>query len=469
MDYLPLFLDLKNKSCLVIGGGPVACRKIELLLRAGAQVTCLSESFCDRLAALPGEEKNLKLDQGSWDEWQDEYARLSILVAATDNEPLNAEIAKLASEKNVLCNVVSDARDSSFIFPAIVDRNPVIAAVSSGGNAPVLTRLLRGRLEAAIPSAFGSLANLATQFRSEVKTRLSNITQRRAFWEKAFSGTIAELVFTGKQKLAEVALEKELTKWESQDASGEVYLVGAGPGDPDLLTFKALRLMQQADVVLYDALVSKEILDLVKRDAELVYVGKRRSNHALPQEDINQLLVTYAQKGKRVLRLKGGDPFIFGRGGEEIDSLMELGIAFQVVPGITAASGCSAYSGIPLTHRDHAQSVRFITGHLKAGAGDLDLPWQEFLHENQTLVFYMGLNGLAIICNNLIKQGRAKETPIALVERGTTVHQKVHTGTLESMPEYVKSREIHAPTLIIIGNVVTLHRKLAWYSVDQFE
>lgn len=459
MKFLPVFLQLQYKPCLVIGGGPVAARKTELLLKAGALVQCHALDFCDRMQLLQKQyDQHLTLVTGDASSVLTEDFQL--VVAATDNVDLNHQIADQCLASGQLCNTVNDGDKGNFIFPAIIDRDPVIAAVSSSGQAPVLTRLLRGKIEAAVPAAFGNLAELATQKRTLVKQQLSDIQQRREFWESVFSGTVAELIFSGQQKAAEELFDQQLSEATDQIPSGEVYLVGAGPGDPDLLTFKALRLMQQADVVLYDALVSQPILDLVKRDAELIYVGKRKSNHAVPQNDINQLLIDMASQGKRVLRLKGGDPFVFGRGGEEIAGLMERGIPFQVVPGITAANGCAAYAGIPLTHRDHSQSVRFVTGHLKNNS--IDLPWQEFVYPQQTLVFYMGLTGLPVICQRLIEHGRDPQTPIALIERGTTPDQKVHIGTLATMPDIVSERIIHAPTLIIVGDVVQLHSKLSW-------
>jgi uroporphyrin-III C-methyltransferase/precorrin-2 dehydrogenase/sirohydrochlorin ferrochelatase len=350
----------------------------------------------------------------------------------------------------------------SFIFPAIIDRSPIIAAISSSGAAPVLARLLRAKIESMIPAAFGRLASIAEKFRPSVKQQIKIPEHRRIFWEQVFQGAIAELIFAGKDQEAEQQLEKLLNKTNALVDNGEVYLIGAGPGDPDLLTFRALRLMQQADVVVYDRLVSTEILDLTRRDAEKIYVGKQRDNHSLPQESINELLANLAKSGKRVARLKGGDPFIFGRGGEEIETLMEQGIRFQVVPGITAASGCATYAGIPLTHRDHAQSCTFVTGHLKNGL--INLNWQQLAAPNQTIVIYMGLVGLEKICAALIAHGSSQDLPIALVQQGTTQYQRVITGTLLTLPQKIIHEEIKAPTLIIIGTVVNLHNQLSWFN-----
>ena len=336
-----------------------------------------------------------------------------------------------------------------------------MVAVSSGGQSPVLARLLRSRIESIIPSSYGRLAKLVGRFREKVNQKFTTIDERRDFWEQILQGPIAEMVFAGKEQIAEDMLNQQLDIIEEPKPSGEVYLVGAGPGDPDLLTFKALRLMQKADIVLYDRLVSEQIVDLTRRDAERIYVGKARSDHAVPQQDINSLLVKYAKQGKKVLRLKGGDPFIFGRGGEEIQELAQHKIPFQVVPGITAASGCSAYSGIPLTHRDYAQSVRFITGHLKNNS--IDLAWPELVHKHQTLVFYMGLIGLPVISKQLIDHGRGADTPVAIIQQGTTRHQRVLIGTLADIAQKALDEKIKAPTLLIIGEVVNLHEQLNWF------
>ena len=391
---------------------------------------------------------------------------VALVIAATDVPSVNVSVSEHAKQQGLPINVVDQPDLSSFIFPAVIDRSPVVIAVSSGGQSPVLARLLRGKLESVIPASYGRLAGLVGRFREQVKERFSTINERRGFWEFILQGPVAEMVFAGKEDKAEALLENALAAADAeQSAPGEVYLVGGGPGDPDLLTFKALRLMQQADVVVYDRLVSAQVLDLCRRDADRVYVGKARKNHALPQEEINQLLVTLAKQGKRVLRLKGGDPFIFGRGGEEIDQLMAQDIPFQVVPGITSASGCAAYSGIPLTHRDYAQSVRFVTGHLKDDS--CDLPWHELVHEHQTLVIYMGLISLSQICERLIQHGMVSDMPIALIEKGTQPEQRVISGTLETIPELAETAAVKPPALIIVGKVVTLRDRLDWFSRTQ--
>jgi uroporphyrin-III C-methyltransferase/precorrin-2 dehydrogenase/sirohydrochlorin ferrochelatase len=348
-------------------------------------------------------------------------------------------------------------------MPSIVDRSPILVAVGSGGASPVLARLLRARLESMIPAAYGRLSALAARFRDQVKATFKRPENRRRFWEKVFQGPVAEMVFAGQDEAAMATLRSMIEGEIEPDATiGEVYLVGAGPGNPDLLTFRALRLMQQADVVVHDNLVSPAVLDMVRRDAERIYVGKRRANHALPQEEINELLVRLAKEGKRVLRLKGGDPFIFGRGGEEIETLAENKIPFQVVPGITAASGVASYAGIPLTHRDHAQACVFVTGHLKDGSMNLD--WDMLARPHQTIVIYMGLHGLPVLCEKLMEHGLPADTPAAIVQQGTTSRQKVVTGTLKTLPAIAEEARLQAPTLIIVGSVVTLHDKLKWFN-----
>jgi len=297
--------------------------------------------------------------------------------------------------------------------------------------------------------------------RLPVKQALPNVDARRRFWESVLDGQVAELVFSGRMEAARERLQQQLGEFDVAGVKGEVYLVGAGPGDPDLITFKALRLMQKADVVIYDRLVSEPILDMVRRDAEKIYAGKARANHAIPQENINQMLVRLAREGKRVLRLKGGDPFIFGRGGEELAELVDENIEFQVVPGITAASGCASYAGIPLTHRDYSQACIFVTGHRRSGAEDLN--WDMLSHANQTVIFYMGLENVERICSSMKAHGRAADTPAALVEKGTTPAQRVFIGNLDSLPGIIADNEVHAPTLVLVGEVVKLHNRLGWY------
>lgn len=464
MDYFPIFLKLKDQACLVVGAGEIAARKIELLARAGAKITVIANEISPAVLSLQTTNNLTLLQKPFSPEDIDEFR---LVVSATDSPETNCLVAKTAAEQNIPVNVVDNPELCSFIFPAIIDRSPIIAAVSSGGAAPVLARLLRAKIETVIPPAYGRLADLADKFRDKVKQHIKRPAQRRIFWENVLQGSIAELIFSGKEQEAEQQLEHSLLKQNENTNLGEVYLVGAGPGAPDLLTFRALRLMQQADVVVYDRLVSPEILDLTRRDAEKIYVGKERQYHALPQESINTLLADLAKAGKRVVRLKGGDPFIFGRGGEEIETLMQQGISFQVVPGITAASGCATYSGIPLTHRDHAQSCTFVTGHLKDNS--VNLNWTQLAAPNQTIVIYMGLAGLEKICQSLIAHGSPKDLPIAIIQQGTTSNQRVITGTLETLPGKIAGQDIKPPTLTIIGTVVTLHDKLSWFQTRQLD
>jgi uroporphyrin-III C-methyltransferase/precorrin-2 dehydrogenase/sirohydrochlorin ferrochelatase len=458
MDYFPVFVKLKDQDCLVVGAGEIAARKIELLARAGAKITVIAEQFSPQVANLK-EVCRLTVLQKTFA--PTDLCGYRLVVSATDNKETNLLIAKTAEEQNILVNVVDNPALCSFIFPAIIDRSPIIAAVSSGGAAPVLSRLLRAKIESIIPPAYGRLAQLAEKFRFDVKNHIKAPAQRRIFWENIFQGSVAELIFAGNDNAAEQQLQQALSKQKDVISTGEVYLVGAGPGAPDLLTFRALRLMQQADVIVYDHLVSPEILDLARRDSEKIYVGKERQKHTLPQESINTLLADLAKAGKRVVRLKGGDPFIFGRGGEEIETLMQQGINFQVVPGITAASGCATYAGIPLTHRDHAQSCTFVTGHLKNDS--INLNWTQLAAPNQTIVIYMGLVGLEKICQSLIAHGSPSDLPVALVQQGTTTNQRVVTGTLATLPTTIAGLDIKPPTLIIIGTVVSLHDKLNWF------
>jgi len=458
MEYFPVFLDLRNRLCLLVGGGDIATRKGRLLSKAGARLRVVAPEISAELREL--------VAQNNGELYEREYQSSDvndcvIVIAATDIESLNEKISGDAKALNLPVNVVDSPALCTYITPAIIDRSPLVIAISSGGEAPVLARLIRAKLETLIPTGYGRLAQIASSWRERVKARFNDGDSRRRFWEKILQGPAAELVLNGQDVAAENVIATEICKHDESITQGEVYLVGGGPGDPELLTLRALRLMQQADVVLYDRLVSDGVMELVRRDAERIYVGKRRSEHAMQQENINQLLVDLAKQGKRVLRLKGGDPFIFGRGGEEIELLAQNNIPFQVVPGITAASGCSAYAGIPLTHRDYAQSVRFVTGHLKSD--DTNVSWPELANPTQTLVFYMGLVGLKEICTSLIAHGRAASTPVALIEKGTTQEQRVLISDLDSIAEVVAENDVHAPTLFIVGEVVKLHDSLKWF------
>ena len=522
MNTFPLFFKLESRKVLIVGGGDVALRKADLLSRAGAAITILAPDICAELQALLTNNKNNKADVEHhliFENYNKSYmAGARVIIAGTDDEALNHQIHADATELNIPVNVVDTPHLCDFIFPAIVDRNPIVIGISSNGKAPVLARLLRARLETLIPQGYGKLAKLAGDFRAEVKTKIPTLTGRRQFWERAFEGQVSELMFAGNETQAAAQLQADLDNTAAQivknnavktnpvhnneannnkndiqtasktapvltdklfandsDSSvhttaakptqpvGEVYIVGAGPGDPELLTFKALRLMQQADIVYYDALVSPQVLDLCRRDADKVFVGKKRSNHAVAQLGINELLVNSAKEGRRVVRLKGGDPFIFGRGGEEVESLRAHNIPYQVVPGITAANAAASYAGIPLTHRDHSQSVRFVTGFLKAGAPNNN--FKSFLNTDETVVFYMGLHSLARLTEGLIEAGRSSETPIAIVSNASMPNQQVLTGTLATITELQEQNQLPTPALLIMGDVVALHHDLAWYNL----
>ena len=455
MDHLPIFCQLRNRPCLLVGGGDVAERKARLLMEAGAIVTVNALDFTPQFQVW-AQQGMLHLAAGEFD------ARLLdtcwLAIAATDDDAVNQQVSDAAEARRIFCNVVDAPKQASFIMPSIIDRSPLMVAISSGGTSPVLARLLREKLEALLPQHIGELARYAGNLRKRVKETFATMSERRRFWEKLFvNDRLAQSLANNDQP--NVADITETLFSEPLENRGEVVLVGAGPGDPGLLTLKGLQQIQQADIVVYDRLVSDEIMNLVRRDADRVFVGKRAGYHCVPQEEINQILLREAQRGKRVVRLKGGDPFIFGRGGEELETLCHAGIPFSVVPGITAASGCSAYAGIPLTHRDHAQSVRLVTGHLKTG-GELD--WHNLAAEKQTLVFYMGLNQAAAIQEKLLEHGMDAAMPVALVENGTSVKQRVVDGTLMQLGEL--AQQVESPSLIIVGRVVALRNKLNWFS-----
>ncbi|MEH2922460.1 siroheme synthase CysG [Samsonia erythrinae] len=461
MNYLPLFADLRQRPVLVVGGGEIATRKIDLLQRAGAEIKIVAHALAEPLAAQ---------HQAGQVEWlarvftPELLSGVFLVIAATDDAELNTAVFEAANQRHLLVNVVDDQPKCSFIFPSIVDRSPLVVAISSGGQAPVLARLLREKLESLLPASLGTMAQIAGSWRDRIKTRLHSMSARRRFWERLFVGRFAALVSAGQLAQAEDELQQQLTHQQDEQrqpaaARGEIALVGAGPGDAGLLTLRGLQVIQQADVVLYDHLVSADVLDLVRRDAERLCVGKRASAHSLPQDEINQLLVKLAQEGKRVVRLKGGDPFIFGRGGEELQAAAQAGIAFQVVPGVTAAAGVTAYAGIPLTHRDYAQSVIFITGHCRPDGDALD--WSTLARGRQTLAIYMGTMKAAEIAQQLIAHGRASHTPVAVISRGTRHDQQVQIGTLQQLEHL--ARQAPTPALLVIGEVVDLHHQIAWF------
>ena len=460
MSYLPLFIETTGKKCLIVGGGKVASRKLIPILKAKMKVTLISPEVIEEIELNFHKNKNLKIIKRKFkpEDIEDQF----LIIAATNEKTTNKKIAKLSKDNNILVNMAEDSLSGNTLIPSVVDRDPIKIAVSSGAASPILTRLVKTKLETVIPYSFSKLADIMMEYRDVVKKNFLKISERRKFWEVFLDGPVSEMVLSGHIDKAKKALDESLKENKFLEKTGEVYLVGAGPGDPELLSFKALRLMQKADIVIYDRLVSRPIMNLIRQDTEKIYVGKQRADHAMPQENINQLLARLALEGKKVLRLKGGDPFIFGRGGEEIESLIKDDIPFQIVPGITAASGCASYAGIPLTHRDYSQACIFVTGHLRDGT--VNLNWEMLAHEKQTLIFYMGMHGSKIICEELIKHGLSDETPAALIVKGTTEDQEVIIGNLKNMPEIIMERKIVPPTLLIIGDVVKLHNKLKWFN-----
>lgn len=468
MDFLPLFFDIKQKPVLLVGAGKVALRKAKALVKAQAQLRVLAPEidpafFEDLAEAINRQQVCFEKKCFS----SNAIGESILVIAATNDLSVNQSVSKAAHALRIPVNVVDQSDLSTVIFPAIVERDPIVIAISTAGKAPVLARLLRARIESWLPSAYGDLAKLVDQYRERIKALLPDINQRKGFWEKALQGAIGEHWLSHREAQAKKGIESMIDALDQNESipkvyEGEVYLVGAGPGDADLLSFKALRLLQQADAVLYDRLVSDEIVALARKDAEMIYVGKQSRHHTLAQEGINALLVKLAQEGKRVCRLKGGDPFIFGRGGEEIETLAQSGIAFQVVPGITAASGCASYAGIPLTHRDYSQSVMFVTAHRKQEAR-FEPNWQAMAAPGQTLVFYMGLSELETITSKLLEAGMSADMPAAVIQQGTTKNQKVVQASLQELAAKVKLAQLRAPTLIIVGQVVRLREKLNWF------
>ena len=454
MDYLPLFAELKAKPVLVIGGGDIAARKIMFLRRAGANVQVVAAALCEDVAAL------VERQEIQWRAHEFEEPQLDdvfLVIAATDDDALNQRVSAAANARYRLVNVVDNQPLCSAVFPSIVDRSPLLIAIFSGGSAPVLSRLIREKMEALLPTNLGRVAEAASYWRQHIKTHLTTTAARRRFWERVFNGRFASLMIAGNKAAADKALEEEL--YQPEKRLGEIILVGAGPGDAGLLTLRGLQAVQKADVVFYDHLVTPEIRELVRRDAEMICVGKRAGEHSVPQHETNQMLVDAAREGKTVVRLKGGDPFIFGRGGEELQAAADAGIPFQVVPGVTAAAGATAYAGIPLTHRDYAQSVTFVTGHYKADSAAHD--WSLLAQSRQTLAIYMGTMKAAEISAQLIAHGRDSNTPVAVISRGTRADQQTITGTLQQLEALAK--DVPMPALLVVGEVVQLHQQLAWF------
>jgi uroporphyrin-III C-methyltransferase / precorrin-2 dehydrogenase / sirohydrochlorin ferrochelatase len=457
MPLYPLFADLSDRRVLVVGAGAVAARKIAPLLAAGARVDVVAEALGQAVGAwVEGGEVNYRASHFVPEQLDDVW----LVIAATDDSALNARVRGAAEARRVFCNVVDQAELCSFQVPAVIDRSPLVIAISSGGQAPVLARQLRARIEALLDDSLGALAALMGRWRERVRARLPLVSARRRFLESLAAGAVGRLLSTGKALAAERAMQRELEGVQPV-ASGFVSLVGAGPGDPGLLTLKAQRRLQEADVILYDRLVSREVLALARRDAEFIDSGKRAGEACTPQQHIHALMLEHAGAGRRVVRLKGGDPFIFGRGGEELAFLRQHGIVCEVVPGITAALACGAYAGIPLTHREHAQSVRFVTAHCKASLDTLD--WHALAEERQTLAVYMGVAGLERLRERLIAHGRDPATPFAIVENGSRPEQRVITGTLGDLPDSARRFAVRSPAMLILGEVAALAHELHWF------
>lgn len=452
MDYFPAFLKLQDRPCLVVGGGDVALRKARLLLSAGALISVVAPETSSAFAAFI-EKNSLRLVlrkfetsdvNGNW-----------LVVSATGDATVERAVYEASTAARVFCNGVDDKSNCSYITPAIVDRSPMVIAVSSGGTAPVLARKLRGKIEMLLPKDLGRLAHLASKWRTRVSERIDSVLGRRRFWEAVFDGPATSRVLDGHVDKAELEMARLLADFEnSPSVEGEAWLVGAGPGDPELLTVGAVQIMQAADVILHDRLVSDEVLALARRDADRISVGKFPGSETNSQQAINQLLVRLVRSGKRVCRLKGGDPFIFARGGEELEALRAAGLRCKVVPGITAAAGCAAAAGIPLTHRDVSQSVVFVTAHGKDSVDQLD--WPSLARDRQTLAFYMAVKRFPELMRNLISRGRPAATPIAIIERGTLPGQRVVRGRLGQLALLAEAQRIKAPAMLIVGDVAAL-------------
>lgn len=466
MEYLPLFINLKKRLVLVVGGGCVAFRKINMLHKTGAIIKIIAPVLCSEL------EKKLSENKIIWMSKIFHPTMLSgmfLVIVATNDANLNKIVFMHAEKRNILINTVDDQSKCSFIFPAIIDRSPVIIGISSCGTAPVLTRILREKLELLLPMSIGIMAKLAGIWRNRVKQYIKNSICRRRFWEKLFyNGYLALLVEKRNFKEANKILQYSIFSSDLfHKKKGYIILVGAGPGDKGLLTIRGLQVIQQADIILYDHLVNPDILDLARRDSEKICVGKRAGKHSISQEDLNCLMIQLAQKGNNVVRLKGGDAFIFGRGGEELQAISKAGINFQVIPGITSGIGAAAYAGIPLTHREYAHSVTFMTGNRVYNNQDKQINWNIFSDNNQTLVIYMSKDNAISISENLIDHGRSADTPIAVVSRGTYQDQKILIGTLIELDKLVFMFD--KPMLLIVGNVVSLHHTISWFSGDRYK
>jgi uroporphyrin-III C-methyltransferase / precorrin-2 dehydrogenase / sirohydrochlorin ferrochelatase len=463
MDWFPIFLALNDSPALVVGGGAVAMRKTRQLLVAGCRVKVVSPA-CD-----PQFESLISQGNVSWRVARFEPEMLvghRLVIAATDDADLNRLVAASANRFGVLVNVVDDPALCGFIMPAVVDRSPLVIAIGTGGSAPILARQVKAYLEALLPNALGRLAGFMGAWRARVRGHVSRPEQRRRLWVRVARGPVAEHLFAGRDADAHRLMARMVDSAgaDTRPIEGEVYIVGAGPGDPELLTMRALRLMQQCDVVLYDRLVSPKILALVRRDAERIDVGKREGAAGWSQAQIHQAMIRLAREGNRVLRLKGGDPLIFGRGGEEMEALACAGVTYQVVPGITAASGCAAYAGIPLTHRNYAHSCVFVSGHDVEDAG---YDWQRLAAPGRTIVFYMALGQIEPICRKLRREGLPDTTPAALIANGTTREQEILRGTIATLADIALARRPRPPALLIVGEVAGLSERLGWFNSDR--
>ena len=467
MQHLPFFARLDGRPCLVVGGGDVGARKVRLLLAAGADVTVASRALNDELRQRleEGRIRHIHVDSGT-DAGPFRAEDLNpywLIIAATSDRELNATVAREAESARRFCNVVDDPSLGNVIMPAIVDRAPVTVAVSTGGSSPVLARWLKGRIESMLPQGLGSLARLAGRWRTRVRSGIDDLDQRRRFWEWVLESRVPESVYAGREAEAEAALDQLLAEWRSKnpEKTGEAYLVGAGPGRADLITLRGRQLLSQAEVVLYDRLVGEDVLEFARRDAELISVAKTPRKPSIKQPDINALLVRHVRAGKRVCRLKGGDPMIFGRGGEEVEALVAAGLPFQVVPGVSAAQGCACYAGIPLTLRGAAQSVVLTTGHTERGLAEVS----EFA-PGQTLALYMGVAKYPILAERLIQQGYDRRTPVAVVERGTADNQRVISTVLEELGAASEIHGIESPALLIVGETSRFARDHGWFAPE---
>ena len=432
MRHFPVFLDLQGRRALVVGEGENAHRKADALRRAGAEV--VTAALFDP-ALLDG---------------------VCIAIGADAPDADLQALSATAQARGIPVNVVDVPHLCSFLSPAVVDRDPLTVAIGSGGAAPVLARLLRARIEAVVPPAFGALAALAGRFKDEARRLLPDTAHRRRALETALGGRAADLMLAGHAEAAEDAFRDALHGVGAK--RGIVYLVGAGPGAADLLTIRAHRLLGEADVIVHDRLVSDAVLDMARRDAERIYVGKIRAHHCLPQDGINALLVKLGQEGRKVVRLKGGDPFVFGRGGEEAQALAAAGVPFEVVPGITAALACAAQAGIPLTHRDAARTLTLVTGHTREGKLDVDFSQ---LARGGTVAVYMGLVTLPGMRDGLLAAGLPRSTPAALVESGGSLQQRELFGTLDTLVAEAADWTQGGPVLLLVGEAVGLRSVVA--------